>query len=525
MAQKQGISQKVAVGDPLSPDHVLKPNADGSINILGSVTAGTAFVPTGNATLAVSNVSARVALPSAGPTALITNTGNVPVYVKFGDVTVTAATTDTPIPAQQSIALNIGSNTYIAAITASGTSNITVSTGTGIPSMAGGGSSGGGSTNVTANAASPTWVEGSSTNPLSGDLHGALRVLVDDSTGNPVDWTAPVPVTQSGTWNITNISGTVSLPTGASTEASLVKIPLAQGSTTSGQSGPLIQGAVTTAAPTYTTAQTSPLSLTTGGALRVDVGSSVSNVAQASTTAGQTGPLIQAKTNSTAAGESYTTAQTNPLSLFTNGELRVGGGVSAGTADTGAPVKIGGKYNSALPTLTTGQRGDIQLDSNANLRVNPGINALALSDSFSNTGGFARSDVPGTSLSIMTTPFVYNGSTWDRARSIAGSFGVSTGVAAVELAGATFAYISTATTTQVKSGAGILHKIIVNTLVASATISLIDNTAGSTVNIGLITLPGTITSDVPFTLTYDLGFTTGLRIITSGATDLTVVYR
>jgi len=49
----------------------------------------------------------------------------------------------------------------------------------------------------------------------------------------------------------------------------LAKIPVTQGSTTSGQSGELVQGAVTTAAPTYTTGQTSPLSLTTGGSLRV----------------------------------------------------------------------------------------------------------------------------------------------------------------------------------------------------------------------------------------------------------------
>lgn len=60
------------------------------------------------------------------------------------------------------------------------------------------------------------------------------------------------------------------LPTGAATETTLAKIPIAQASTTSGQSGALVQGAVTTAAPTYTTAQTSPLSLTTAGALRTD---------------------------------------------------------------------------------------------------------------------------------------------------------------------------------------------------------------------------------------------------------------
>src|SRR5262249_44570587 len=44
---------------------------------------------------------------------------------------------------------------------------------------------------------------------------------------------------------------------------------LAQGSTTSGQTGSLDMGAVTTNAPLYTNAQTSPLSLTTAGGLRV----------------------------------------------------------------------------------------------------------------------------------------------------------------------------------------------------------------------------------------------------------------
>ena len=43
----------------------------------------------------------------------------------------------------------------------------------------------------------------------------------------------------------------------------------AQASTTSGQSGALVQGAVTTAAPTYTTGTTNPLSLDTSGNLRV----------------------------------------------------------------------------------------------------------------------------------------------------------------------------------------------------------------------------------------------------------------
>lgn len=52
-------------------------------------------------------------------------------------------------------------------------------------------------------------------------------------------------------------------------------IVLAQESTTSGQTGPLMQGAVTTAAPTYTTGKTDPLSLDTAGNLRVVLAASI----------------------------------------------------------------------------------------------------------------------------------------------------------------------------------------------------------------------------------------------------------
>ncbi len=96
----------------------------------------------------------------------------------------------------------------------------------------------------------------------------------------------------------------------------------AQGSTTSGQTGPLVQGSVTTSAPTYTTAQTSPLSLDTAGNLRVNVvaGCASGNVAQGSTTSGETGVMIQGAV--TTAAPSYTAAQTSPISLTTAGAVR-----------------------------------------------------------------------------------------------------------------------------------------------------------------------------------------------------------
>ena len=84
------------------------------------------------------------------------------------------------------------------------------------------------------------------------------------------------------------------------------------------------------------------------------------------------------------------------------------------------------------------------------------------------------------------------------------------------------AYIVSATTTQVKGGPGVLKSIILNKPVASSTISLIDNTSGTTVNIAIITN----TTDVkPYQLDYNIKFATGLRIITSGADDITVVYQ
>ncbi len=84
---------------------------------------------------------------------------------------------------------------------------------------------------------------------------------INTTLGTPMQTTGGSVTANAGT-NLN--TSTLALETGGN----LAKIPLAQGSTTSGQSGTLVQGAVTTSAPTYTTAQTSPLSLDTTGRLR-----------------------------------------------------------------------------------------------------------------------------------------------------------------------------------------------------------------------------------------------------------------
>lgn len=93
---------------------------------------------------------------------------------------------------------------------------------------------------------------------------GTLRVVL--ATDQP-SLSNALPVLQSGSWTVTANLGTLN---GAALDASVTGLQVAQGSTTSGQKGSLALGAVTTGAPTYTTAQSSALSLTTAGALRVD---------------------------------------------------------------------------------------------------------------------------------------------------------------------------------------------------------------------------------------------------------------
>lgn len=160
----------------------------------------------------------------------------------------------------------------------------------------------------------------------------------------------------------------VNIKAGASSGA------VAQGSTTSGQTGGLMQAAVTTSAPTYTTAQTNPLSMDTSGNLRVSVASST-GLAQGSTTSGQTGSMIMGAVTTSA--PTYTTAQTSPISLDTSGNVRMtcsncsGSGATgtdqgAFTAGSSTFAPGGGFYQTTATSnpLTTGQWGAWQMTAN-----------------------------------------------------------------------------------------------------------------------------------------------------------------
>lgn len=85
-----------------------------------------------------------------------------------------------------------------------------------------------------------------------------------------------------------------------------------------------------------------------------------------------------------------------------------------------------------------------------------------------------------------------------------------------------FNNITTNATTVVKSGAGVLHTLTINTKGTGSTATVYDNTAGSGTKIATIDTSLDTTS-----LQFDCAFGTGLTIVTAGtgAADITVTYK
>lgn len=92
-----------------------------------------AFAPGTTASLAVSAVTASVQLTGSGVNVEVQNTSTVNMFVKLGTSAVTAAITDYPILPGQSklISRDASTQTYIAAITVSGTGTLYATPGEG----------------------------------------------------------------------------------------------------------------------------------------------------------------------------------------------------------------------------------------------------------------------------------------------------------------------------------------------------------------------------------------------------------
>lgn len=91
------------------------------------------FAPTAAVNLPISATSANVLIPTTGtPTvALVTNMGERIAFVQMGTSNTVAATTTTSLAIEphDSVALTIGSNTYIAGIALSGVGQLNIAVG------------------------------------------------------------------------------------------------------------------------------------------------------------------------------------------------------------------------------------------------------------------------------------------------------------------------------------------------------------------------------------------------------------
>lgn len=175
------------------------------------------FNSDGIATLSVTSVSSNVALGSSGLNrgAIITNTGTGTAYVALGGSTITATTSGFVVLPGATIflGLNTNANTYLAAITATGTATLSITTGLGTPELVG---------------AAPLSVSVTSTLP-AGASTAALQSNVQSAPGTPqteaitVQGNASgVPVPVSGTLSYTpattnKVTGTASTTSGTST--------------------------------------------------------------------------------------------------------------------------------------------------------------------------------------------------------------------------------------------------------------------------------------------------------------------
>ena len=154
----------------------------------------------------------------------------------------------------------------------------------------------------------------------------------------------------------TSGSATVSMVASQGTNEQQVTTGIAQAATTANQLNQLIAGAVTTAAPAYSTAQVDPLSLTTGGGLRTDMSS-------------QGASAITSVPVAVGTGAPSGNAPCVNASVF-GGVSPAGGGT--GAAVPAGAVLAGARAQNANPTaVTNGQMVALAADLAGRLIVTP----------------------------------------------------------------------------------------------------------------------------------------------------------
>lgn len=326
--------------------------------------------------LSASTVSSAVALPSGSPTTIaVYNTGTQAAYCKLVTSGGAATTSDDLVPGNSAVGFTVGANTSIACITSTGTTTINIGGGSGLlTGFGGGGSSGGGGSNGAAGPTGSAVPSDGSYNALNvgGTLRGQTGVnpagsvydaqtdissLNGTSLGSPSNYgTAPSGEVIGVNANITN-----------NASVSVSNVPTVnQGNTAASVAWLMNMGAMGGTSISSSCVQfygTAPGSSVACPSVNAYVTGAV-GLAQGSTTSGQTGSLIMGATQQYVTPTIYTTAETNPFSLDLAGNVRETPQASSG--------KISGNNSTAgtgtvsLVSLVSGERLYIQALSCSN---------------------------------------------------------------------------------------------------------------------------------------------------------------
>jgi len=375
----------------------------------GGSIGNTAFGATKSGSWVLDGITGTISLPTGAATSALQSTGNTSLGTIATNTTglATAAAQTTGNAALATLAGTVVTPNNINVICTSGCSG-------------GGGGSGYSVVNATSYAntgtysnvpaggavttAAPTYTTGQAS-PLSLTTTGALRIDGSAVT-QPVSgtfWQATQPVsgtvaaTQSGTWNVTNISGTVSLPTGAATAAnqstangSLATIATNSGTqaTAANQSSQLTQetlintrlGDITT--PAAGTVNSRLAGITTALGSPFQAGGSIGNTAFGITGALPTGANTIGAVNingtvpvSAASLPLPTGAATSAAQTTGNASLAAIGTVSGATSDAAATAG-GTGTDAAKLRLMTSQLATIATNTGA--ATPAGTNSIGL---------------------------------------------------------------------------------------------------------------------------------------------------
>lgn len=349
--------------------------------------------------------------PSVGTNNTTAPAASTQMGIKDGSGKIQAASSANPVPISGTVTANGGTNLN--------TSALALESGGNLATLAGGVSGGKYQTNITNSSLAVTGTFWQTTQPISASSlplpTGASTAAKQPALGTAGSASSDVlsvqgiasmtPLKVDGSGVTQPVSGTVTANAGTNLNtsalalesggnlATLASYVLAQGANTSGQVGILSQGAVTTSAPTYTTAKTNPLSLTTGGALRGDI----SSYGGTATTLGQktmsasipitlasdqtpipttlsgtisTGPILSRTTQNITATGTANGVLVN-VANFTSVQIRVSGTYGAPTIQFVSSLASSGTPSDAL--MVTKQSSGALITSDT-----PGANATAV---------------------------------------------------------------------------------------------------------------------------------------------------